>query len=412
MPNRVVVTGLGAVSPVGCTAGATWEALSAGVSGAGPITLFDPSGQEVTFAAEVKGFDPGVAMDRKEVRHTDRFVHFAVAASREALDHAGLTIDEHNRDEVGVMIGSGIGGIGTLSEQLRVLQERGPGRVSPFLVPMMLANMASGHVSIAVGARGPSSCIVSACSSGADSIGYAADLIRNGDCVAALAGGSEAAITPIGVAGFASERVLSTRNDDPAHASRPFDADRDGFVLGEGAAVLVLESLDHALTRGATILAELSGYGMTADAFHITQPAEGGEGGVRAMRMALRDAGLEPDQIDYLNAHGTSTPINDRSETRAIKTVFGQHAYQMPISSIKSMVGHLLGAGGALEACVCVQTIQHGIIPPTINYTAPDPQCDLDYTPNKARSVRVSAVLSNSFGFGGHNSALIFRECH
>lgn len=410
MPHRVVITGLGAVTPVGCDAPSTWRALIGGVSGVGRISLFDPAGHDVTIAAEVKGFDPSVAMDRKEVRHTDRFVQFALVAAQEAVAQARLAIDAENRDAVGVIIGSGIGGLSTLSEQLGVLAQRGPRRVSPFVVPMMLADMASGRVSIALGARGPNPSVVSACSSGADAIGYAAEILRRGDCVAMLAGGAEAPITPIGVAGFASEHVLSMRNDDPAGASRPFDADRDGFVIGEGAAMLVVESLEHARGRGAPILAELCGYGMAADAHHITQPAEGGEGGARAMRLALRQAGIGPEEVDYLNAHGTSTPMNDRFETMAIKAVFGKHAYRLPISSTKSMVGHLLGAGGALEACVCVQAIQHGVIPPTINYCTPDPDCDLDYTPNTARTLGVSTVLSNSFGFGGHNSALLFRR--
>lgn len=410
MPSRVVVTGIGAVSPVGLDSASTWEALAAGACGVSPISLFDAAAQEVTIAAEVKDFDPTVAMERKEVRRNDRFVQFAVVAAREAVSNASLNIGQHNRDQLGVIIGSGIGGITTLSEQIQVLQERGPRRVSPFLVPMMITDMASGQVSIALGARGPNVCTVSACASGADAIGYAFEIIRRGDAVAMVTGGAEAAITPIGVAGFASARALSTRNDDPAHASRPFDADRDGFVLGEGAGILVLESLEYARSRGARILAELCGYGMTADAYHITQPAEGGEGGARAMRMAIGQAGLCPEQVDYLNAHGTSTPMNDKFETQAIKSVFGEHAYQMPISSIKSMVGHLLGAAGALEACVCIQTILRGLIPPTINLTTRDPDCDLDYTPNVARQMRVSTVLSNSFGFGGHNSALLFRE--
>jgi 3-oxoacyl-[acyl-carrier-protein] synthase II len=410
MPNRVVVTGIGAVTPVGLDASSTWQALAGGVSGVDQITLFDVGDQEVTIAAEVKGFDPSVALDRKEVRRNDRFVQFAVAAAREALADSGLHIDQANSDQIGVIIGSGVGGLSTLSEQIRVLHEKGPRRVSPFLVPMMITDMASGQVSIALGARGPNVCTVSACASGADAIGYAFEIIRRGDAIAMVTGGAEAAITPIGVAGFASARALSTRNDDPAHASRPFDMDRDGFILGEGAGVLVLEELEYARARGARILAELAGYGMTADAHHITQPAEGGEGGARAMRMALREAGLCPEDVDYLNAHGTSTPMNDKFETQAIKTVFGEHAYQMPISSIKSMVGHLLGAAGALEACVCVQSIGHGLIPPTINYSNPDPDCDLDYTPNKAREAQLGAVLSNSFGFGGHNSALLFRS--
>ncbi len=410
MPNRVMVTGIGAVSPLGLDALSTWEALIAGTSGVGQISLFDPAGQEVAIAAEVKDFDPGVAMDRKEARHADRFVQFAIVASLEALEHAGLHVDDSNRDQVGVIIGTGIGGLTTISEQSDVLRERGARRVSPFLVPMMLPDMASGRVSIAIGARGPNPCIVSACSSGADSIGYAAELIRRGDCAAMIAGGAEAPITPICIAGFASERALSTRNDDPARASRPFDAERDGFVIGEGAAVIVLESLDYARARGATILAEIIGYGATADAYHVTQLPDSAEGAARAIRLALRQAGIEPADVDYVNAHGTSTPMNDRCETSAIKTVFGKRAHSIPLSSIKSMVGHLLGAGGALEACVSVQVIQHGVIPPTINYCTPDPDCDLDYTPNRARAMAVSTVLSNSFGFGGHNSALLFRR--
>ena len=410
MPTRVVVTGIGAISPLGLDAPSTWQELVAGRSGIAPITLFDASDQDVTFAGEVKGFDPTVAMDRKEARRNDRFVQFAVAAAREALDDSGLEIDEGNRDEVGAIIGSGIGGIATLSEQVQVLHEKGPRRVSPFIVPMMICDMASGQVSIALGARGPNVSTVSACCSGADAIGYSFDLIRRGVAVAMIAGGAEAAVTPIGVAGFASARALSTRNDDPTGASRPFDATRDGFVLGEGAGVLILESLDSARARNATILAEVCGYGMTADAHHITQPAPGGDGGARAMRAALRDAGVCAEDVDYLNAHGTSTPANDKFETMAIKTIFGEHAYQMPISSIKSMVGHLLGAAGALEACVCVRAITDGIIPPTINYATPDPECDLDYVPNVARRVPVQTVLSNSFGFGGHNSSLVFRR--
>jgi len=410
MAHRVAVTGLGSVTPLGCNAATTWEALIAGTSGVAQISLFDASEQDVTIAAEVKGFDPGVAMDRKEARHADRFVQFAIVAGLEALEGAHLRIDDANRDRIGVVIGSGIGGLTTISEQFDTLRERGPRRVSPFLVPMMLPDMASGRVSIATGARGPNPCIVSACSSGADSIGYAAELIRRGDAIAMLAGGAEAPITPIGIAGFASERALSARNNDPTRASRPFDAERDGFVIGEGAAVLLLESLDYAQARGATILAELCGYGATADAYHVTQLPDDAEGAVRAMQLALRQAGIEGDRVDYINAHGTSTPMNDRCETAAIKTVFSRRAYDLPISSIKSMTGHLLGAGGALEACVSVQVIQHGVIPPTINYCTPDPDCDLDYTPNRARTLGLSTVLTNSFGFGGHNSALVFRR--
>jgi 3-oxoacyl-[acyl-carrier-protein] synthase II len=408
--HRVVVTGLGAVSPIGLSASETWEAAVKGTNGIAPIALFDPNGHEVTFAGEVKNFDPARYMDRKEVRRNDRFVQFAMASSREAVEHARLSINGANAEQVGVIMGSGIGGITTLTEQIRVLQEKGPRRVSPFLVPMMIVDMASGAVSIALGAKGPNFCTVSACATGADAIGISFELIRRGDVRAMVAGGTEAAITPIGIAGFASARALSTRNDDPAHASRPFDKDRDGFVMGEGAATLVIESLESATERGATILAEMVGYAATADAHHITQPAEGGEGGVRAMRLALQRAGLQPEEVDYINAHGTSTPINDEFETQAIKTVFGEHAYKVPISSTKSMVGHLLGAAGAIEAAFCVQAIQEGIIPPTINYQTPDPACDLDYTPNKARGLRVDVALTNSLGFGGHNATLIFKR--
>ena len=408
--HRVVVTGLGMVSPVGLSAPETWEAIVKGTNGIAPITLFEPVGQEVTFAAEVKGFDPARYMDRKEVRRNDRFVQLAMASSLEAVEHAGLQIDGTSAEDVGVIMGSGIGGITTLTEQIQVLLEKGARRVSPFLVPMMIVDMASGAVSIRLGAKGPNFCTVSACATGADAIGVSYDLIRLGHARAMVCGGTEAAITPIGIAGFASARALSTRNDDPAHASRPFDKERDGFVMGEGAATLVIESLEHARERGATILAELVAYAATADAHHITQPAEGGEGGVRAMRLALKRAGMRPEDIDYINAHGTSTPMNDEFETQAIKTVFGEHAYEVPISSTKSMIGHLLGAAGAIEAAFCVQAIQENVIPPTINYETPDPACDLDYTPNRAREAEVNIALTNSLGFGGHNATLIFKR--
>ena len=408
--HRVVVTGMGMVSPVGLSAPETWEAIAKGTNGIGPITLFDPTGHETTIAGEVKDFDPGKYMDRKEVRRNDRFVQLAMASSLEAVEHAKLPIDGDNAAEIGVIMGSGIGGITTLEDQIMTLHTKGPRRVSPFLVPMMIVDMASGAVSIALGAKGPNFCTVSACATGADAIGVSYDLIRRGDVRAMVAGGTEAAITPIGIAGFASARALSTRNDDPAHASRPFDKDRDGFVMGEGAATLILESLESATERSATILAELVGYAATADAHHITQPAEGGEGGVRAMRTALKRAGLRPEDVDYINAHGTSTPMNDHYETQALKTVFGEHAYQVPVSSTKSMIGHLLGAAGAIEAAFCVQAIQEGIIPPTINYETPDPECDLDYTPNKSREAEVKVALTNSLGFGGHNATLIFKR--
>ncbi len=408
MTQRVVVTGLGMVSPLGLSTAETWDAIVRGESGIGPITSFDTSDFDAKIAGEVKGFEPTRYMDRKEARRTDRFVQFAVAAALEALAHSTLTIDAENCDEVGVIIGSGNGGIITLSEQYEIMRTKGPGRVSPFLIPMMIVDMASGQVSISTGARGPNFATVSACATGADAIGNAYEIIRRGDARAMIAGGSEAAIVPIGVAGFTSARALTTRTD--AHASQPFDAERDGFVMGEGAAVLILEALDYARQRGAPILAELVGYGATGDAHHITQPIEGGEGGVRAMRRALRQAGLEPENVDYINAHGTSTTINDKFETQAIKTVFGERAYGIPVSSTKSMIGHLLGAAGAIEAAFCVQTIGSGIIPPTINYEHPDPDCDLDYVPNKARCQNVNVALSNSIGFGGHNAALIFKK--
>jgi len=408
--NRVVVTGMGVISPLGLDAATTWEGLIAGMSGADYITQFDASKHETRFAAEVKGFEPTDYIGRKEARRMDRFTQMAVVASMQAVEQAGLQIDPTNQDSIGVLIGSGIGGLMTLSEQINVLIEQGPDRVSPFLVPMMITDMASGQVSIILGARGPNFCPTSACSSGSDAIGTAYEIIKRGDALAMLAGGSEAIITPIGIAGFNANRAISTRNEEPQLASRPFDSERSGFVIGEGAAVLVLEELSYARKRGAHIVAEVVGYGASSDAFHITQPAEDGEGAVRAMRMAIQKSGLAPADIDYINAHGTSTPLNDRIETVAIKTVFGDHAYKLAVSSTKSMTGHLVGAAGALEAAICVMTISNGIIPPTINLTSPDPDCDLDYVPNVARKAKVRTALSNSFGFGGHNSVLVFRE--
>lgn len=340
----------------------------------------------------------------------DRFTQMAVVASMQAVEQAGLQIDPSNQDNIGVLIGSGIGGLMTLSEQVNIMIEKGPTKVSPFMVPMMITDMASGQVSIMLGARGPNFCPTSACSSGSDAIGTAYEIIKRGDALAMLAGGSEAIITPIGIAGFNANRAISTQNDEPQLASRPFDTDRSGFVIGEGAAVLVLEDLSYARKRGAQILSEVMGYGASSDAFHITQPSEDGEGAVRAMKMAIQKSGLAPTDIDYINAHGTSTPLNDRIETRAIKTVFGDHAYKLAVSSTKSMTGHLVGAAGALEAAICVMAISHGIIPPTINLTNPDPECDLDYVPNVARKAKVTTALSNAFGFGGHNSVLVFRE--
>ncbi len=409
MNNRVVVTGIGIISPVGLDRQTTWNSLLAGKSGVDRISLFDPDGLETTIAAEVKGFDPVAHFGKKDARRMDRFVQLAVVAAQEAVEQAHLKIDASNCENVSVMVSSGIGGIITLSEQVGVLQTRGASRVSPFLVPMMLPDMAAGQVSMVLGAKGPNFCTVSACASGADAIGQAFELIRRGDADIVIAGGTEAAICPIGVAGFNACQALSKRNQEPQKASRPFDAQRDGFVLGEGAAVLVMESIDSAVRRNATPIAEMVGYGATSDAYHITQPAPDGEGGARAMRLALKSAGLKPYEIDYINAHGTSTPLNDKCETLAMKAVFGEEAYKIPISSTKSMTGHLLGASGALEAAICVLAISNWALPPTINLDYPDPDCDLDYTPYLPRRGRIRTALSNSFGFGGHNTSLIFQ---
>ncbi|MCS6841694.1 MAG: beta-ketoacyl-ACP synthase II [Roseiflexus sp.] len=410
MSRRVVVTGMGAVSPLGLDVPSLWQGIREARSGIGPITLCDASNLESRIAGEVRGFDPLNYMDRKEVRRNDRFIHLAVAAATEALRAAELTVTPENADSIGVIIGSGIGGITTLAEGMITLQERGPSRISPFLVPAMITNMAAGQVSMMFGLKGPNYCPTSACASGAHAIGEAAEIIRRGWALAMVAGGSEAPITPIGIASFASAKAISTRNDDPAGASRPFDAERDGFVLAEGGAILVLEDLEFARARGARILAELVGYGLSADAYHITQPAPGGEGALRSMRAALKHAGLSPDDIDYINAHGTSTPAGDIAETEAIKRLLGERAYRVPVSSSKSQFGHLLGAAGAIEAIVTILAIQENLLPPTINYTTPDPQCDLDYVPNAARPARIDVALSNSFGFGGHNVSLIFKR--
>ena len=408
--SRVVVTGIGILCPVGLDASSTWEALIAGKSGIDYITLFDPEPLATKFAGEVKGFEPTDYVSRKAARHMDRFVQLAVAASLQAVKQAGIQINSSNQDNIGVIIGSGFGGLLTLSQQVGTLLERGPNRVSPFLIPMMAADMASAQVSILLGAKGANFCTTSACSSGSDAIGTAYEIIRRGDAQAMLAGGSEAAVTPIGIAAFNALGALSTRNSQPQLASRPFDAERDGFVLGEGAAVLILEDLAFAQSRGAKILAEITGYGVSSDAYHITQPTEGGEGAVRAMQIALNKARLATTEIDYINAHGSSTPLNDKMETKAIKAVFGDTAYHISISSTKSMTGHLLGAAGAVEAAICIMVIQQGIIPPTINLTHSDPECDLDYVPNIARQAKIATALSNSFGFGGHNSVLVFRQ--
>ena len=410
MTERVVVTGMGAVTPLGNDVESTWAGLISGKSGIGPIQAFDASAFSTQIAGEVKDFNPAAAVGPKEARRMDRFVQLGVTAAMQALTDSGLQIDAANAEDVGVLMGSGIGGIATLMEQARVLDNRGPDRVSPLLIPMMIIDLLAGQTAIHTGAKGPNFSVVSACATSAHSIGEAFEVIRRGDAAAMIAGGSEAPLIPIGLAGFASMRALSTRNEDPQRASRPFDAERDGFVMAEGAAVLILESLSHALERGARIYAELTGYGATGDAYHITAPAEGGEGAQRAMKIALRKAGLAPEDIDYINAHGTSTPLNDKLETQAIRGVFGAHAYDVAVSSTKSMTGHLLGAAGALEAVVCVKSIFHSLIPPTVNYEHPDPECDLDYVPNQARETRVRAAMSNSLGFGGHNATLLFTE--
>ena len=410
MSERVFVTGYGAVSPVGLTSKNTWDNLCEGVSGVDHITSFDTEGYETTFAAEVTDFDPDQYVGRKQARRMDRFVQLAAASSLEALEHSGIQVNSSNCNRISVMISSGIGGIITLSGQIGVLEDRGPSRVSPFLVPMMLPDMASGQVSMLTGTKGANYSTVSACASGTDSIGMAFEAIRRGDVDVVLAGAAEAAICPVGVAGFNACQALSKRNDDPRTASRPFDTGRDGFVLGEGAGVLVVENQSSMEKRGGTPIAELVGYGSTADAYHITQPGPEGEGGARAMNKALSQADMQPEEIDYINAHGTSTPLNDKFETMAMKTVFGEYAYQVNISSTKSMTGHLLGASGALEAVVSVMAIENDTIPPTINLQQPDPECDLNYTPNKKLDKRINTSMNNSFGFGGHNASLIFQK--
>ena len=408
--NRVVVTGIGCLSPLGLDMATTWQNLIAGKSGIDYITLFDASKMETRFAGEVKGFDPSNYIGRKEARRMDRFAQLSVAASIQAVAQSGLEINSDNRDKIGVIVGSGIGGLTTLYEQIKVLLENGPDKVSPFLVPMMISDMAAAQVSITLGIKGINLCVTSACSSSSDAIGVAYELIKRGDAEAVIAGGSEAIVNPVGIASFGALKALSTRNDAPQKASRPFDADRDGFVIGEGSCILILESLAHAQQRGANILAEIAAYGASGDAFHITQPDEGGDGAVRAMRLALSKAGLAPGDIDYVNAHGTSTPMNDRIETMALKIVLGEHAHRIPVSSTKSMTGHLIGAAGSIEAGVCIMAIKNGVIPPTINLTTPAPECDLDYVPNVARQVEVNTAMSNTFGFGGHNSVLIFKK--
>ncbi|CAE6697157.1 beta-ketoacyl-ACP synthase II [Nitrospira defluvii] len=408
--RRVVITGLGLVTPLGTGVDKTWKALCAGESGIGRITRFDPTGYDAQIAGQVKDFDPAQFIEKKEIKKMDTFIHYAVGASQLAVDDANLTVSPEEATRVGVYIGSGIGGLGSIEHYHDVLKEKGPGRVSPFFIPMTIINLASGQVAIRVGAKGPNSCAVTACATGNHCIGDAYRLIQRNDADVMIAGGAEAAITPLGVAGFASAKALSFRNSEPTKASRPFDKDRDGFVLGEGAGVVVLEELEHARARGARIYAELIGYAMNSDAYHITAPPEEGEGAVRCMEMALKDAGVAKTDIGYINAHGTST-MADAIETKAIKHVFGEQAYRIPVSSTKSMTGHLLGAAGGIEAVFSILALHHGILPPTINLDHPDPACDLDYVPNQARPAKIQVALSNSFGFGGVNACLIFRRC-
>lgn len=410
MRTRVVVTGLGCVNPLGNNVLDTWNALMAGKSGAGSITLFDASYHKTKFAAEVKDFDGAALFGKRDSRRMDRFVQFALAASLQALEHSELIITDENRDRIGVFIGTGIGGINTLLGQVEVLRERGVDRISPFLVPMMLADTGPGMVSIYLGLRGPNMAIVTACATGSNAIGEAVEVIRRGDADVMLAGGSEAAIVPISMAGLNVMGALSTRNEDPARASRPFEMERDGFVMGEGSAVLALESFECAQERNAHILAEVTGYGTSADAYHISAPAEDGDGASICMKLALKSANLQPEQIDYINAHGTSTILNDKSETAAIKNVFREYAHHVPISSTKSMTGHLLGASGAIEALICVKIFQENQIPATINYETQDPECDLDYVPNVPRKAHPEHIMSNSFGFGGHNATLVISR--
>jgi 3-oxoacyl-[acyl-carrier-protein] synthase II len=408
--NRVAITGIGALTPLGLDTAAMWQGLINGRSGVGRITLFDASAFETKIAAEVKGFEPINYMGPKDARRLDRFAQLAVAASLQALEQSGMKISAVNQNDIGIIIGSGIGGLTTLFEQTKILLEKGVDRVSPFLIPMMMPNIAAAQVSITLGVKGPNLCTTSACSSGSDAIGVAYEIIKRGDAEVMLAGGSETIINPIGVSAFNALKAISTRNSEPELASRPFDAERDGFVIGEGAGILILECLASARKRGAKILAEIIGYGASGDAYHITAPLESGEGAAKAMQMALNKASIKPDEIDYINAHGTSTQLNDKMETKAIKTVFGANAYKIPVSSTKSMMGHLIGGAGAVEAAICILVIQNSVIPPTTNLTHPDPDCDLDYVPNVARQAKVTTAMSNSFGFGGHNSVLVFRE--
>jgi 3-oxoacyl-[acyl-carrier-protein] synthase II len=410
LPRRVVVTGVGLLTPLGIGTEASWEAIRAGKSGIGPITQFDPTGYSCGIAGEVKGFDPANYIEKKEIKKMGRFIQFAVAAAEGALSDSGLKITPEMAEMVGVYIGSGIGGFEVIEREHLTLLKHGPRRISPFFIPATIINLASGYVSIRTGAQGPNSATATACTTSAHSIGDSFRLIQRGDADAMICGGTEACITPMGIGGFAAMRALSTRNDEPLRASRPWDRDRDGFVVGEGAAILILEELELARARGARILAEMVGYGMSADAHHVTSPPDNGDGAFRVMRNSLRDAGIQPEQVDYINAHGTSTEVGDRAETAAIKRAFGEHAYKVAVSSTKSMTGHLLGGAGGLEAGLTVMAIRDQVAPPTINLDNPDPLCDLDYIPHKERPMKIEYALSNSFGFGGTNGSLIFKR--
>ncbi len=410
MKRRVVVTGVGMITPVGIDTQTTWEGLVTGRSGIGPITQFDDKEIPTQIAGEVKGFDAAKFIEAKEIKKMDRFIHLGLATSQMVMDDAKLSVTPENAEHIGVMVGAGIGGLPAIERAYRSYMEKGYRRITPFFIPMSIINELSGHISMRFGAKGPNSCAVTACATGTHSIGDAFKIVQRGDADAMIAGGAESCICPLGVGGFNAMKALSTRNSEPERASRPFDAQRDGFVMGEGSGMLVLEELEFAQKRGARILAEIIGYGMSGDAYHITSPAPNGEGAARCMKMAIRDAGIEPSAVSYINAHGTSTKYGDELETMAIKTVFGDHAYKVPVSSTKSMTGHLLGAAGGVEAVVSVLTIDRGVIPPTINLENPDPECDLDYVPNKARQVPVEVAMSNSFGFGGTNACIIFKK--
>ena len=410
MKRRVAVTGVGMITPVGLNTDESWKALINGKSGIGPITQFEDKSMPTQIAGEIHGFDSLAYIDAKEIKKMDRFIHFAIAASQMAMNESGLTITPENAEHVGILVSSGMGGLPAIEKYHKIYLSSGYRKISPFFIPMLIVNMASGQLSIRYGAKGPNSCIVTACATGTHSIGDAFKIIQRGDALAMIAGGTESCICPLGVGGFNAMKALSTRNSEPQRASRPFDAERDGFVMGEGAGVVILEDMEYALKRGAKICAEVVGYGMTGDAYHMTSPSPNGEGAARCMKMAIKDAGIAPTEMGYINAHGTSTKFNDENETAAIKTVFGDHAYKIPVSSTKSMTGHLLGAAGGVEAVISILALRDGVLPPTINLENPDPECDLDYVPNKARQSQVDVVMSNSFGFGGTNACLIFKR--